>query len=819
MIQNHLLFTPRALGSLRKLRGENARAAESLLEKMATGQRVGHAKLSGRNGWFRARDGTNPMRVLWTWYEDPSDHDAAILVIDVGRRHRIYSDGQRAQPAQASRLEEVIFDTVAVPEVEDTAEDDRYGSPADWASWPAYRYAPDAERTQWMDFLYRDFSLSPRLTREQLDQFKTLVEEAPGRARDVAVVQGGAGSGKSVSALLAACHLHRGSVPGMANQHEHHVLYLAPERLTQKFRTFPEVEACFDTPEAHIQTLDEWLTAHLPPAEAAKPIVSLEALRKAAAHYRQSGHTLGIAPNDLQPKDALIYQAFVLNDGNRRDAAWKEHRERIEDLENLRGWWSEHLARLGGTSRTHRARALRETLPAPPEAADSSLIVVDEAQDLLLEELQTLRATWAHWNTAGHYTRLWLFGDLNQRITPSGFFWQDLPGEVGLDFEVIPFTRNYRNTRQIVAFANGIHRIAAQTASDANARQLPPSSSEHDCVAEGDPVGLLRVPDARSARRFLEDLQREDTTPHLREKMSSAAQVLCRTKPTGLRDADLVFNTPETIKGMELESCVAYRLFAASTFSDAPTFSGEQPSEEKTSGPAPYSLSEVNEWYTLVTRARTRLLIVLTDAEAARMPDHLFAACRPMAPDAARQWVLAYGSAVQFSKSPGETWRYLREMRNNGLPWRDTWEALLEVQTADASIDPARWERHARNRLSADQQRAVADEECPWLRCLALCWQGRWGHAEAALRVFQAEKADDAPAEVHAEHQRLARRIADGMEQSHHPYRAARLRARTGLQDWPDAYPLPAVGTPNTPLAEKPLTDAVKTHIIQTLSS
>jgi hypothetical protein len=425
--------------------------------------------------------------------------------------------------------------------------------------------------------------------------------------------------------------------------------------------------------------------------------------------------------------------------------------------------------------------------PDPPADAEYSLIVVDEAQDLLVEELQAIRKAWSHWREQEHYTRLWLFGDLNQRITPSGFFWDDLPDKVDLRADPIAFERNYRNTRQIVAFANRIHEVADKLASGAGARALPPPSPENECALEGDPVGVLRVEDDAAARAFLKRLQRRQDTPYLREAMSSAAQVLCRNRPDALGDTELVFHTPERIKGRELESCVGYGLFQ---------------------GKGAFTPSEVSEWYTLVTRARTRLLVVLTEAEAERAPDDLFADCRAMTQGEASEWVLAYGSAVQFAKSSEETWRRLTNMRSGGQPWRDTWEALVE-----AGFDPPEWAEEARRQLGEAQRASLAEAECPWLRCLSFCWQEQWMQAERAARKFRSEKRADAPTETENEYQRLASNIAEGWEHGHRPYEAARLRKRAGLTtDWPEDYPLPELAH-----SEKSLVPAVKELITDTL--
>lgn len=761
-----LLFTPRALASLRRLRGEQARRAETLLEKMALGKARDQKKLSGYGDRYRTRSGN--LRVLWT---RSGEKDAAPLVVFVGLRGDLYEKTASLQPDQASRIEEVLYAEEATE-----PEELEHFHDSEPDSWPAYIYDATAD---WTSFLYDKFRLTPRLTDEQRARFRELLNYK-GRARRIAVVQGGAGSGKSVCAVEAACRLKLGGKPEMNGEQVEEVIYLAPARLAKHFRSFPAVGKVFETTEDHFMTVEAWFRRLLTQAGIdAPPNREVEALRRAVAREKKS--RTPIALEDVTEQDALLYQAFVLGDVNPKDVAWQEHGERIAELQKVRPEiWQRILEEINCTSSTGLAAmvidALREGKILRSEAS-KALIIVDEAQDLLLEQLRAIKEVGAYWDCAGEgLTRLWLFGDLNQRIAPSGFYWDDLPEKVGLHIAEIPFNRNYRNTSEIVRFSNRIHALASDVAAEHDARQLPPPADPTVCAEEGEPVAMLRTPDLDAALRFLDTLKEGGEEAYLRREMSASAQVITRGLPDRYERGDIIVHVPKEVKGLELETCVAVNLF---TGSESPT------------------LSEINEWYTLVTRSRTRLLLVLTDAEVERLGTDLFEEARPVDAETARSWILEYGSAVDLSESADEACRRLVEMRSSGLPWLDTWEVLVESE-----MDAAEWEKQVRPTLQSRDLSPLLTQSCSWLRCLTYRLQGRWQRAFGELDRFTEQYRSQTALEVDEEFERLALRIADGLERSGLPFEAELLRQRTTRAgEWPDDYPFPELAGRSQTLA------------------
>ena len=181
---------------IRALREPAFSQAHGLLARMAGGEhRALSVKINGRDGLYRAKDGTSRVRVAWAY-----DGDGDVPVVDsvVFRSDTTYSSG--------GDLLRGTFGGVAATDLDVLDEEPRDDDPAttfesQTADHPAFSF-DGGDGAAFKRYVYRDFARSPRLTAAQEQDFNALFARPDS---DVLVVQGGAGSGKSTFALLSAC--------------------------------------------------------------------------------------------------------------------------------------------------------------------------------------------------------------------------------------------------------------------------------------------------------------------------------------------------------------------------------------------------------------------------------------------------------------------------------------------------------------------------------------------------------------------------------------------------------------------------------------
>lgn len=389
--------------------------------------------------------------------------------------------------------------------------------------------------------------------------------------------------------------------------------------------------------------------------------------------------------------------------------------------------------------------------PPPPDNEPRALLVVDEAQDLLLAELRAVAAVWRHWNEARCQTLLWLLGDLNQRITPSGFTWDALAG-LGIPHALQTLQRNYRNSRAVLRTADAYHARAQALTAEQKARHAFEPSRPGDDTPEGDPVRYVVLPDDRAVARALADLSgvsADDRERSLRAALSKRLQVLAPEPRPEIDPRSAIVHTPPTIKGSELETAVAVGVFDL-----------------------PDSVHAVNGGYTLATRVRRRLLLLLTEAElpAARSLGILDTAHATTVVEST-DWITEWGSVLDLAAEPDRTFDQLAEGAPIGIPWLDTWEILVEIGLHDQA---GVWETRAEHVSPEGWECTVAESDCRWLQAVALRRLARLADAEAAVLDW-ATSDDSATSD---EMDRQLDRIADALRAAGRPYEAHRLLAR-----------------------------------------
>ncbi|WP_228024310.1 hypothetical protein, partial [Synechocystis salina] len=277
-------------------------------------------------------------------------------------------------------------------------------------------------------------------------------------------------------------------------------------------------------------------------------------------------------------------------------------------------WWQEAWSRQELCRRDYTLELLQYIQENPPGCLIpgwSTTIIADEAQDYLVEEIEIIKQLCHHWQTeVNHPVNLWLLGDINQRIAPVDFTW----GGLHLNkTKELPWD-NYRTTESILTLANRF-QLRANDSRPWGARQLPKPTDPKFCFEKpGDAVKLLVYPDRTTAETFLEPLVAtvsqqisEWQEKHsLQWRLAARARLFCsdhyHVSPDRVRF--LEFMPVSQAKGREFDSCIAFCPF------DLPQNGGR--------------MEAYTKWYTQLTRARSRLLIVTTKAQLAELGEEIF---------------------------------------------------------------------------------------------------------------------------------------------------------------------------------------------------
>ncbi|MEL6462983.1 MAG: hypothetical protein AAFQ91_33010, partial [Cyanobacteria bacterium J06621_15] len=384
------------------------------------------------------------------------------------------------------------------------------------------------------------------------------------------------------------------------------------------------------------------------------------------------------------------------------------------------------------------------------------LVIVDEAQDLMLCELQALITVCREWNREQNLTNLWLLGDLNQRIQPTDFNWGQL--QLG---KTKSLARNYRNSRNILEFANQFRNLAENINKKFRGQHLPSSTNSEDAFEIGEQVRVLKCDSTDDALMFLQQLALEcesgENKRYLLHDLANSIKVITNQKLDIDNDNLIVLNA-EDAKGREFEACVACGLFT---------------------GDNEPSLEEAFQWYTLLTRARSRLLIVITPEELNRLnlsQHNYFENCIDIDFHSAINWITELASDVDVSKISNVKQRLLKRCDTGHLYW-DTYSAL---QLAGIEGDELyQWEQDAISCLKKHGNDNLKSElnniQNISLRCLL--WRTMEFSWQAVIEATNLEITD------FKEYERLLNSIAQDLEIKGLIYEAARIKARFGKDE------------------------------------
>ncbi|MFB2838476.1 hypothetical protein [Floridanema evergladense] len=742
-----------AFREIQKLSHENFRKVCKIISRLNLDPiDPNHTKsLQGYPHWRRTHLGD--VRVIW----ERVDRDN-ILVIKAGLRRDIYDN---------------LFDN---PNCDDPLAIEELLKPdgIEVENSPTYQVpsinVTDSECKQevddtWYKFIYGGgYRYSPLLTPHQQEVLSGLTPDSTNTK--AWIVQSAPGTGKTVCAALKACEMHR--------EYDWNTMLIVPEALRQDVAQFSEIKQTLERNSEGfwLGTFDDFLAKVAPylHSHLAKPEEEAEILWKLENPFLPKAQSISAEEIISYSDDVLLYQAFALNDKNPQRTGspiYKANQERIQELANQikPNKWKQNLG--DKLCRLDVAYEMKSNPPSPPFTNKKPIVlIVDEAQDFLLAELQALVALRETWESQGYSTYLWFLGDLNQKIKPTDLYiWGHL--ELG---DPVKLSYNYRNSQPILKFANQFLNFAKPFIN--RHREIPEPSDPETAFEKGELVSLVEFSSKQQALEFLELLnssaQQEERERYFLRLSANRVKVLCcdRHLPTF---NNLEIFPAEQAKGREFEACVAFGIF---------------------NGTGTPTLQESLQWYTLLTRPRSRLLVVATTQELERVGNEYFKCCKIIDAQSAAAWIAEIASDIDISEFRNNAETKKQELLAScakSLPFFDTYLVLELAGIQREKV--SQWEQEAIAKLRKNSSNLLKElEQIPSnnisLRCLLLRAMHRsWEAVDLAFELHETDRE---------EYQRLLAAIAQDLENKNLLYEAARVRIKLG-QSLPNNYPFPEI--------------------------
>lgn len=647
-------LTRKAIKDLQRLQSTGAaQVPDQLLEnlrKVQRGDRFPHTKhLKGYPHLWRSRlnlGGGSSLRLIWTEY--PEDGSIRFLYAD-----------QRDNDTYQLNLGHLPQE-------------------------PAYLWSGE-NRVEWSLFLTGQYQLSPILTQYQREISNEVGQDYQAKDQEVAsrigffakITQSPPGTGKTVAAVQRAYELYSAGW---------NVIFLMPQSLLEDFQEFNAIKSIEsnDLFSGFFYGTFKNLLSKLFPNYSdllLTPSEELDILQKLSQRAQKSSHNLDF--EGIEPRDVILYQSFVLKTSNNtaRNFIYQSNKERIVNLQKIKtDWWQDELSSLGKKSRSgcadYFSDCLEEQTPQPfNQDRKGNIIIIDEAQDYLLSELNLIIKLCRAWHQPQNPTYLWLLGDLNQRITPVDFNWSAL--EL-VKAEVLDW-KCFRNSSHILRFSNLFLEPVKQYTHDNKTRYSYAPSDPEKSYEIGDPVKLICCSSAGEAEtllhRFIESTEAfsegVEKSRSLIYKLANRAKILTYDSFSYKYKKNVEVLNVHEAKGREFDSCVIFTAF---------DFKGSQPIPE-----------DWQKWYTLLLRSRSRLLVIVTQDQYKVLQQYIpdiNSECEYIeftdleSVEAAYQWIQEEGNDLELSsQSPELVQDYIREslqLEKPQLHW-DIYEVLDKV--------------------------------------------------------------------------------------------------------------------------------------------
>lgn len=749
-----------AFREMQKLSHEHSEIIAEVIQKISRGNRGKYRKLQGYQDLWRTRK--NDLRVIWTWMDSKT-----VLVLKVGQRNDVYQ-GVIKDRDRSNLLSLSDFLNIEETEIKNI---------------PTYEWN-DSNSSSWYQFVYGGYLYSPVLTEEQRKIFNELGNQSTNYSQNrneflSFLLQSSPGTGKTICAALIACELY--------HNYNCNVNLILPKALCKEVKEFTKLKQILQQEHDNffVGTFREWFKQVKPElyAKVASLSEELEALEKKARQIHLINNNQTLSFHDLTLYKGYVYQTSEF--ATEKSPIYLENKERINQLSRIRpDQWQENLKDkitwLDGLEElTKQIDPLYKN-----DENNTTLFIFDEAQDYFLSELKFIIEMLNRWKKeCDHSTILFLLGDMNQRIQPVDFNW----GHLELN-KRHTLQYNYRNTEKILEFANIFHNLAKTINQSFCLRDLPNPCSPSDAFEKGEPIKLLICSSKDEAFQFLEQLNQkirylsDSNERSLLRLLSSKVSLI----HTGISEnhrnlKGINYLSVEQAKGREFDACIAFCVF---------------------DGEGQPSFQETNNWYTIFTRPRHRLLVIATSSEITRIGQEFFKQCESYEiskTDELIDWITEWSNSEHLFRD-GDAIRNLIYEGLNAQPIKIYWDTYAALRLAQfEAVQINKIETQIIKALKNKTELLIEELEqiqgissisdrtllkCLILRSLNRSWQ-------AVNEASQLQSVNP------YEHHRLLNVIADELDNKELIYEALRVKTKIGLP-LPKEFPFSENLTENT---------------------
>ncbi|BAY27450.1 hypothetical protein NIES2100_72740 [Calothrix sp. NIES-2100] len=736
-----------AVREIQKLPHEYFKLVAEIIKNISDGNLGDYRKLEGYKDLWRTKK--HDVRVIWTKNQNQ------FLILIAGQRKDIY----KRIIEDINRNPEIdIADVIDIGEktVEDV---------------PTYIWNP-TQTNSWNQFVYGGYLYSPVLTQEQKAIFQEVINSSLHSGSNHSninslLVQSAPGTGKTVCAALMASELY-------ANNYWNIALIL-PETLCAEIKEFTEIKEILQIREANffVGTFAEWLHQAAPDIYETVATVSqeLQALQSQARkiHVIDNNEYLNI--NDL-----ILFRGFIANKHKHEQSDYPIYRENkhwIGELKKIK--LSELQQRLGNKKIwIDGVNAITENA-RPLQQSNTTLFIFDEAQDYLIDEINAIVKMLERWQQdSNHASILFLLGDMNQRITPIDFNWGHLKLNKRHNLKY-----NYRNTKYILEFANSFHLFAQQA--NSGGKKLPEVSKPEEAFEQGEPVRILECTSQEEALKILNDLSDKVRYTCALEQRSILRLLSNQVKLIYQDIPEQYSNLPgldyikfHQAKGREFDACVAFSVFK---------------------GQGQPSFEEANNWYTIFTRPRYRLLVIATTDEINRFERSHFQKCQFFNTSNidTLDWITEWANGEHLFKDITGLCNIIYEGLSN-QPVQIYWDTYAAFRLARIDNNKVTQIEEQAIKILANHSKEILYEELRQiqqidspsdripLQCLLLmALDSSWEAVQVASELQNINPQEQ-------EYENLILRIADRLQRKGLLYEAARVRMKIGMH-LPEDFP------------------------------
>ena len=602
------------------------------------------------------------------------------------------------------------------------------------------------------------------------------------------ITQSPPGTGKTITAAIRACELYEAGW---------NVIFLLPKRLVEDIKAYHCIKSInLEASQGFFcGTFQDWIIESFP--EVSSLVLTLEEelniLRNLADRAKKSGGNIGI--KEIELRDVILFQSFILNSKSNysKNSIYRDNENRIETLKLIKiELWEKEFSKLGKRSRSQIADLLCEkwecnNINLPTQTQIGNILIIDEAQDYLLNELKAIKTLCRSWHQSGHRTHLWLLGDLNQRIMPVDFDW----GALELVRTQDPKWKCFRNSSNVLKFSNRFLEPVQQRTHEYGTRFLYQPADPEISYEDGDCVKLISYPSLSDTEDFLDKLDQSlgtitgeiNKSCSLIHKLASRVKILQPQLYESKYKDRLEFLDVHEAKGREFDSCIVFNIFR---------FKGSEPISE-----------DWWQWYTLLTRTRSRLLVIITNDQRELLLKYipnLLSECegidfrRSESVDKAAKWIQSESNDFEFSgREQDLVERYLCDALKLETPliYWDTFEVLDRIGVIGEERTNIEKKllmllsQYSNEVLSSKFKLSKLETKNPLIHCLILRAMGQYWNAIYTVEILK--EIDK------VEYERVIEAIANDLETINLVVEAARVRFQKLNIPYPIHLPMPQI--------------------------